>query len=207
MLLTIPYGLQRLDLDVAPERLVGHFRGPEALADPIAAVRAALGAPRNFPPLRSALTPDDHVAVVVDEQLPDLARLVGAVLEPVTLAGVRLEAVTLLCPTKRPVRPWLEAVRRTHPGVALEEHEPGDRRRLSYLAGTAGGRAVYLNRTLVDADQAIVLTGRRYDPVLGHGGGEGDLFPALSDETTRAELGRAALAGPPGGKPAAALAE
>jgi hypothetical protein len=92
-------------------------------------------------------------------------------------------------------------------GVTLEEHEPGDRRRLSYLAGTAGGRAVYLNRTLVDADQAVILTGRRYDPVLGHGGGEGDFFPALADEATRTEVCRDVHAEPPGAEPWPALTE
>src|SRR5690349_23463352 len=39
--------------------------------------------------------------------------------------------------------------------------------------------------TLVDADQLVVLTRRGYDPVLGYGGAEAALYPALSDEETR----------------------
>jgi nickel-dependent lactate racemase len=59
---------------------------------------------------------------------------------------------------------------------------------LSYLATTRQGRRVYLNRSLVDADQTVVLSGRRYDTVLGFAGAEGSLFPAMSDEGTRAEF-------------------
>ena len=49
----------------------------------------------------------------------------------------------------------------------------------------AAGRRVYLNRTLVDADFAIVLSGRDYDPLTGYAGAEGAIFPTLSDEETR----------------------
>ena len=49
----------------------------------------------------------------------------------------------------------------------------------------------------MDADQLVVLSGCRYDPQLGRGGAVGALFPALSDEATRAELnGRPNLDGP-----------
>src|SRR5262245_24668602 len=105
MPITVPVGRQSVELDVAPERLIGHYRGPAALADPVAALRDALEAPRSgFPPLRQALTPDDHVAVVVDESLPGLDRLVIALLEHVTSAGVVPGTITLLCPTKSPAR-------------------------------------------------------------------------------------------------------
>ena len=59
--------------------------GPAPLADPTAAVRAALDAPLHYPPLRRALTPDDHVAVLVDEDLPHLARLLVPLLVPIEL--------------------------------------------------------------------------------------------------------------------------
>src|SRR5205814_2120912 len=43
----------------------------------------------------------------------------------------------------------------------------------------------YLNRTVVDADQLIVLSARRYDPLLGYAGTVGALFPRLSDAETK----------------------
>jgi nickel-dependent lactate racemase len=49
----------------------------------------------------------------------------------------------------------------------------------------------------VDADQLILLTGRRYDPVLGVSGCEGALYPNASDEATRREsAGRVSLDAP-----------
>ena len=59
-------------------------------------VRDALEKPFGFEPLRRALTPDDHVAVVVDEQLPHLAELLAGVLEHLGTAGIQPAAVTLL---------------------------------------------------------------------------------------------------------------
>ena len=38
-MLTISYGLRSLELDLPAERLVGRYRGPDGLADPVAAVR------------------------------------------------------------------------------------------------------------------------------------------------------------------------
>jgi nickel-dependent lactate racemase len=80
-------------------------------------------------------------------------------------------------------------------------HDPGDRRRLSYLATTRHGRRLYLNRTVVDADQVVVLARRRFDPLLGYAGAEGALFPTLSDEATRKELFARLTMAAPGEKP------
>ena len=67
-------------------------------------------------------------------------------------------------------------------------HDPSNRKQLAYLATMRRGRRLYLNRTAVDADQLVVLSGRGYDPLLGYSGAEGSLYPALSDEPTLQEL-------------------
>src|SRR5262245_53191445 len=155
----ITYGQQRLELEVGDGRLVSSRRRPPAppLADPVAAVAAALEEPLGFPALRRALTPDDHVAVVVDEQLPQLPRLLTPVLEHLTQAHVRPEAITLLCPTPSS-QAWVDELPDAFQEVRLEVHDPANRKRLSYLATTRHGHRLYLNRTLVDADQSVVLT-------------------------------------------------
>src|SRR5262249_58527419 len=137
--------------------------------------------------LRRALTPDDHVTIVIDERLPRLADLLIPLLEHVSSAGVAPEAITLLCPPTSSRQPWLEELPEAFEEVRLEVHDPKDRRRLSYLATTRKGRRLYLNRSVVDADQVVVLSGRRSDPLLGQGGAAGAIYPALSDEATRRE--------------------
>ncbi len=208
MHVSMNYGLARIELEIADGRGVVRRHGPPPLADPAAAVRTALRAPHEFPPLSAALTADDRVAVVVDERLPDLVRLLTPVLEELAAAGIDPANVTLLCESSASRQPWLLDLPEAFEEVRLEIHDPKDRKKLSYLAATRGGRRIYLNRTAVDADQLVVLSGPRYDPQLGRGGAVGAVFPALSDEATRAELnGRPNLDGPDAAEETAAQAE
>src|SRR5262245_13182592 len=98
MQFTIRYGQKTLPLDVGDDRIVPLRRDPVAppVADPVAAVRDALERPHDFPALRRALTPDDHLAIVVDEHLAQLPELLTAVLEHVAQAGVGASAITVV---------------------------------------------------------------------------------------------------------------
>ena len=105
MNITVKYGRARMELTADPARVVRR-NGPPPLADPSAAVGAALRAPHEFPPLSAALTADDHVALVVDERLPGLADLLTPVLEALADVGVEPANVTLLCePSPLPLSP------------------------------------------------------------------------------------------------------
>src|SRR5262249_14928394 len=156
------------------------------VSDPAAAVRAALETPHDFPALRRALTPDDHVAIIVDERLHRLGELLPPILEHVAQAQVAPTAITLLCAPSTSRQQWVEELPEQFEDVRVEVHDPHDRRRHSYLATTKHGRRLYINRTAVDADQLVILSGRRYDPVLGYAGAETALYPALADDVTRA---------------------
>jgi nickel-dependent lactate racemase len=182
-------GLELLDLDIPEHKLIQRRQQPPAptLPDPAAAVRNALESPHDFPALRRALTPDDHVAIVVDDHLPHLAQLVVPIVEHVLEAHVALESIVLLQPAGAS-RDWIHELPGQFQEIAVEVHDPTDRQRLSYLATTRRGRRVYLNRKAVDADQLVVLAPRGYDPLLGYAGPEGILYPVLSNEETRREL-------------------
>ena len=189
MRIELGWGKHVVELDVPDQRLVGsrrqEIRAP--VADVSEAVRQALEQPFHFPALRRALTPDDHVAIVVDEQLSQPARFLIPILEHVQQAGISCQAITLVCQPPSTGQPWLEDLPDEFQDVHLEVHDPNDRRGLSYLATTRQGRRIYINRTAVDADQLVLLTRRGYDCRLGYSGGEAALFPALSDEATRLE--------------------
>lgn len=198
----VRYGRKAIDLEVDAGRLIGGARPHDpGVSDAAAAVRAALDAPYEYPPLRRALTPDDHVTVVLDEHLPNLATLLVPVLEHLVTAGVKPSAVTLLCSPSQTGQPWVDDLPDEFEEVRVEIHDPCDRKRLRYLATTKVGRRLYLNQSVVDADLVVVLSGRGYDAVLGYGGAEGAIYPALADEATCAEVaGQARLKGP-GGQP------
>ena len=190
MQIAMSRGLDRLTLKIDDARCIGAFPSPAALADPAGAVRRALDAPLEYPPLRRALTPEDRVAIVLDETLPDLAALLSPVLENVAAAGVPLAGVVLVCAPGNPAHGWIDALPDELSDVHIEDHDAKDKKKLAYMATTKSGRRIYLNRTIVEADQVVVLSGRRFDPVLGHAGGETSIFPALADEETLHETMR-----------------
>jgi nickel-dependent lactate racemase len=187
----IGYGPEQLQVDVETSNVVAVHPQSLAppLADPAAAVRAALETPIGFPALRRALTPDDHVVIVLDEDVSLLPELLPPVLEHLREAHVEPRAVTVLCPPAQVSQDWVEQLPKEWQEVQVEVHDPTNRQRLSYLATTRGGRRLYLNRTVVDADQVVVLARRKYDPLLGYSGSEGALYPVLSDEATWKEMG------------------
>lgn len=154
-------------------------------ASPQQLVHDALEKPFGFEALRRALTPDDRVAVVIDPRLPHLSEMLAEVLRHLDSAGVGPAHVTVVSPPDSP-QTWIDELPDEFADVTAETHDPADPKKLAYIATTKGGRRVYLNRTVVEADFTVVLTGRRYDPVRGTAGAEVALFPELSDEETRA---------------------
>jgi nickel-dependent lactate racemase len=186
---TLHFGREQIDVSIADEQLVAVRRRPPAppLADPTAAVRDAIEAPLGFPPLRRALTPDDHVIVVIDEHLPRLGQLLTPLLQHVASAGVAPEAITLLSAAPAADQGWLDDLPEAFEEVRMEVHDPKDRKKLAYLATTRAGRRLYVNRSAVDADQLVVVGRPDADPRL-YRGGAGLLYPALGDEATREEL-------------------
>lgn len=201
MRIAMDYGRARMELDVTGDRLIAEIRPPESLPDPAAAVRTALEEPHAFPPLRRALTPDDHVAIVLDEELPRLAELLVPLLGHIRSAGVAPECMTLLCPPSSSRQAWIDDLPDDFQDVRVEVSDPDDRRRMAYLATTKQGKRLYLNRTLVESDQIVVLSGRRYDPLLGYSGAEGSLYPALSDRETQQEMSQHVNLGIPDAAP------
>lgn len=188
MRIAMDCGLDRLEFEVALDNVIPGPQPPAALADPAGAVRVALEHPFGFPALRRALTPDDRVTIVVDERLPHLAELLVPLLEHIQNAGVSPESMTLLSAPSASRQAWIDDLPDAFQDVHVEMSDPADRRRMAYLATNHKGKRLYLNRSLVEADQVVVLSGRRYDTLLGYGGAEGTLYPALSNEETRGEM-------------------
>ncbi|MBY0514801.1 MAG: lactate racemase domain-containing protein, partial [Gemmataceae bacterium] len=169
-------------------------------ASPRELVRAALEHPVGFEPLRRALTPDDRVTIVVEDELPQVGELLAGVLDHLRTAGIGPAAVTVLTPPGSP-QAWIDDLPDEYADVTAESHDPADPKKLAYLASTKAGRRVYLNRTLVEGDFAVVLTGRGYDPLLGYSGAEAAVFPGLADADVRAAVAGTFSKAAPGADP------
>lgn len=188
MKMQLEWGQQRTEIEVPAGEVAVHRQAQvPTLANPAQAVAEALENPLGFPPLRLALTPDDHIAILVDEHLPRLTELLVPILQHLQKAHIDFANVTILCLPPAEKQDWVDDLPEEFQEVHIEVHQPDDRKKLSYLATTRQGRRIYLNRTAVDADQLILLTRRSYDCILGHAGGAGSLFPLLADEAMRKE--------------------
>lgn len=198
----IACGQQLVDLDVPEDRLVALQGAPRVhpIADFAAAARDALENPFEFPPLRRALTPEDKIVIAIEPNVPRIAELLSATLEHLAQAHIDPAAVTLLCLHANQDQSWIDALPDEFQEVRIETHHPDDRKLLAYLATTKGGRRIYLNRSLVDADQTVILTRRRYDALLGYAGGASVIFPGLCEtETADAVRTHISLAAPNAG--------
>jgi nickel-dependent lactate racemase len=195
-------GTQPWSVTVPPGKAVELRREPVTppTGSPRELVRDALEKPFGFEPLRRALTPDDHITVVLDPTLPSADVLLAEVFAHLRSAGIESAAVTVLTPPGAS-QAWIDDLPDEFADVHAEVHDPADPRKLAYLASTKAGRRVYLNRTLVEAEFVILLTGRGYDPVSGYAGAESAVFPALSNEETRAGFAGEFSADAPGDRP------
>src|SRR5438132_7837423 len=98
MQVLLRYGNVEFDAHVEADRHIEAKRPhiPQRHSVPSELVRTAVDAPNGFPPLRQALTPDDHVAIVVDSNLPDLEALLTPLAESVCSAGVAPGRITIV---------------------------------------------------------------------------------------------------------------
>lgn len=195
-------GMQPWTVAVPPGKAVGLRREPvpRPTASPRELVRDALEHPFGFEALRRAVTPDDHVTIVLDPGVPHIPVLLEEVLAHLRTAGIEPAAVTVLTPPGAS-QSWIDDLPDEYADLHVEEHDPAEPKKLAYLASTKAGRRVYLNRTLVEAEFVILLTGRGYDPVSGYAGAESAVFPALSNDETRAGFAGDFSPDAPGGKP------
>jgi len=206
MSVAVEFQDERVDVDVPEGRLVGSWHGPRGVpaADVPALIADALERPRDYPPLRQAVVPGDRVVIALGDDVPEAPAVLRAVSAVLTGSGVEPGGMTVLTAAEARGR-LSEAV---PPGVTFLTHDPDDRPNLAYLATTVGGRRVYLNRVLTDADFVLPIGRLGYDPVLGYQGPWGVIDPGFSD----AERLRSALAGvnddvPDRGRPRLALTE
>jgi hypothetical protein len=174
---------ERLELDVPEGRLVAAWRGPAGVdtARVPGLLARALEEPRGFPPLRQAVVPGDRVVIALGAGVPEPSAVLEAVCQTLASGGVDRADMTVLTDPEPGSGEGLVVP----DGVTLRRHAPDDRGEIAYLASTAEGRRVYLNRLLTDADFVLPVGRLGYEPVLGYGGPWGVIFPGLSDAETR----------------------
>ncbi|MEO6812035.1 MAG: lactate racemase domain-containing protein [Isosphaeraceae bacterium] len=182
----VQFGEELLGFDLDDERILGVWQGP-ADAPAVEVGQMVLDALENpaggYPALRQIVVPGDQVVIAWDDEIPCASDVLQGICAILNSSGVEPESIHVLA-SSLPTGGWdglLPA------GVIGSVHDPGEAAQLAYLATTAHGRRVYLNRRLTDADCVVPVGRLGYDPSLGYRGPWGTILPGLSDaETLRA---------------------
>lgn len=193
MSLVVRFGAQSsATLDVPSEALIAICEAPRGrpIDDLPAAVDRALAEPLEFPPLAQSVVPGDKVVLALASGVPQGATIVERTLAVLQAAGIDRHDITLIR-TQDDVDagsadPLAALPRELVAGIRVEVHDPKRRESLSYLAADAGGKPIYINRTLHEADAVIAIGCLRLDDSPGYLGINSSVFPAFSD-TARLE--------------------
>jgi nickel-dependent lactate racemase len=171
----------------SPDSLLADCTQPhgEPLADTAAAAAAAVANPLEFPPLDRATVPGDVVVLALEDDLPQAAELVAGIVAQLQVAGItpdRISIAQIRSAVERndaDPRALLPAEIREQIGRVV--HDPTVREELAFLAPNRQGEAVYLNRTLCDADLVIPVGCIRRGYWSSRSSAFSGLFPAFSD--------------------------
>ncbi len=195
MRVVVDFAAEQIEFDLPEERLVGVWHGPDDV--PEGRVKGltseALEHPDDFPALRQAVVPGDHVVLAVDPRTPGLLSILSAVCDVLIQAGVEGTSIQVVG-SGPPPSGWSNGL---PAGVEWIVHDPEDRSGLAYLASTPEGRRIYLNRVMVDADFVLPIGRIGFDPIFGFHGPWSVIFPALSDRETLRDFRSRASTAPP----------
>ncbi|MFL2869631.1 MAG: lactate racemase domain-containing protein [Pirellulaceae bacterium] len=150
------------------------------------AVQEALANPIDFVPLSQTVFPGDTVAIAVGPEVPATNELVMALLKCFEDTQVSMADITVVVPYDGETAGRLkEAIASEFSSVGFQVHDSHDDEALAYLAASAAGDPIMVNRTLYDADIVIPVTTVRHDGMLGYNGGFDGLIPEYSDAATQ----------------------
>ena len=173
---------------LAEEEFVCSHRDVPPVADIQVAVDAALASPLDIASVDQAIVSGDIVAIAVDPSTPSLPQVVGGVARWLVEHGCLPENLRIVLADKEAHDPLQDYLRQV--GVAtipIEVHDPDDVQGLSYLAADEEAQAIYLNRTLVDADVVIPIACAHSAQTLDYLG-PGSVFNWFSSRETRGQL-------------------
>ena len=185
----------------------GSVLGPSDVA---ALLAERLASPIDFPSLDQMVLPGDSLVLAVDATLPCLETLVAEAAAwfcnkgtlPSNLAVVLAEGDE---ESQKRVSQSLE--QRLGEPVSVQIHDPDDSDQLAYLGANLEADAIYINRTIFDADVVVPIMRTRATNSLDDFGSF-SIFPLLSDRATIGQFFRlSSLSKPAGRKKLRAWAE
>lgn len=185
--ITLHSGQLKVDISV-PSNVKLH---PAEQTGPVSAgelLRRAMKTPLGLPPIEECAVGGDRIVVIVDPETPELPLILTEVLRRLQQIGQGAVTLRLLLPADPQGQQWNrltatvpEEIRQS---LIVDIHDPADEHQRGYLASSAGGERIYLNRHLLDADLIVMISTIQFDGLLGYRGTCSAVFPAFSDAET-----------------------
>lgn len=212
-IVALPFGDSRLRVVLGAGRFATIAPPPPLpLADPPAALRAALAAPIAAPPLGACVRGGDRVTIVVSDgtRATGIKALMPTLLAELDAAGVPRSRVRVLFALGIH-RPQTEAERAAILGpevaarVAHADHDCDDDGAHAALGGDGPLAGLRLNRAVLDGGLVLVTGAVGFHYLAGFGGGRKALLPGVAARASVLAFHRRSLAtGPVAGRHAAA---
>ncbi len=153
------------------------------------AVDCALSQPLDFASIDRMIVPGDTVALAVDPAVPCLGNVVAAIAQWLIEHGTRQESLQVIYPgTEAQTNELKEQLQKSgFAAIQVIRHDPDDANSVSYVAADEDAQAIYINRSLVDADVVIPVSCARDSGAIDYLGAF-SIFPLFSNREIRGQL-------------------
>ncbi len=159
-----------------------------ATDQPIAELIAkAFDEPIDFPPLPLALIDDDHIAIAIEDGVPDANTIACAAVRYLVEHGTRQEMITVVLGSDN--QDWRNRLvddLKSHEldGVKVVKHEPTHHDSHGYIAASASADPIYIQRDLVEAEVVLPIYCIR-TPDSPSASDKYGMSPSFADATTQ----------------------
>ncbi|MFO0426252.1 MAG: lactate racemase domain-containing protein [Planctomyces sp.] len=165
---------------------------PEVDVDFRRKIEQALNQPLDLPSFSQCAVPGDRIVIAVDPETPFVSEIITQCAE--LFHGISSEDIRLsvLLPRDVEGNDWSELrsaiPESTRNRILFQIHDPDDQTHQGYLASSAGGERVYLNRLLLEADLIVTVGVAGFDSALGYRGTTSVVYPSMSDSSTNQRM-------------------
>ena len=146
-----------------------------------------LDEPVEFPPLALALIDDDHIAIAIEDGVPEANAIVCSVTRYLVEHGTRQEMITIVLGSDN--QDWrdrlVEELRNQElSDVKVVKHEPTHHDSHGYIAASASADPIYIQRDLVEAEVVLPIYCIR-TPDSPSASDKYGMSPSFADATTQ----------------------
>ncbi len=151
-------GTRKLSL-LLPESVQEASVGTTATEIPIQTlINKILDEPIEFPPLPLALLDDDHIAIAIEDGVPEANSIACALVRYLVDHGTRQEMIAIVLGSDN--QEWRERLLselkdHSFDEVRVVKHEPANREAHGYIAASESADAIYIQRDLFEAEVVL----------------------------------------------------